>query len=207
MRAKALLLSLSLFFIMAQLLAQAPAAKPMTHNDSLAAVDTVIIHHNVYNRHANWFAFGAGNSLNKYKQVDGSLALDYQFKWRKVYIQSGIMRGKAFSGSYFPGDYDRVFNELHLAIGQKNETRKAFTALFIGAGLIQGEFAYPDDPKGQGENFTTVGLTASAQLIFKPVYDVGLGLNAFANANTRYALYGVRLVVFLSNAYKGQKWR
>jgi hypothetical protein len=41
-------------------------------------------------------------------------------------------------------------------------------------------------------------------VIYKPVYDVGIGTNLFVDANFRYSVAGVRLVLFLSNSYKGK---
>lgn len=179
---------------------------PVTHEDSLAAVDTVVINHNVYGRQYNWILFGPAFGASRFANKDASVGIDLHFRFKKLNWQAGFMRGGEYNNSFYTHFYNRDFNEIHVALGLKKGWRKSLIATYAGIGAIQG-FYLDAAGASDGENFSAVSLYGSAQIIFKPIYDLGFGINAFADVNIRYSVYGIRLVAFLSNAYKGKMWR
>jgi hypothetical protein len=170
-----------------------------------AAVSDTIIEDIRYRKEINWFLAGGGFAYSK--GWDSNLGFEYQFKVKNKYnLQIGAMHNKELHG-FFPqsGDYSRIYNEIHIAIGKKIESKKILMATYAGLSYHNGGLNQFTD---QRIGYYGAGIHADAQIIFKPVYDVGFGLNAFVNANFDNSFAGISLVAFFSNGFlnKTTEW-
>lgn len=166
------------------------------------APDEIVINKLRYRTIINWFTIGPAINVNKFGSLDGNLGLDYHITTKKGrFYEFGVMRAKQLAG-FFPETYGRLFNELHAAVGYKSESKKKLYGAFIGPSFSMVE--YIDPSTYEAFSYNMPGIYLNVEYIIKPIYDVGIGVNGFADVNSHYAFGGFRLVFFFSNAYKGR---
>lgn len=167
--------------------------------------DEVVHDNKRYRVWNNYLTFGGmpGASINSNiptSQFAG--ALDFNFHIKRQYFQSGIL----MSGNVF-GDYNNT--QAHICWGKRIEkTRYHFAAYggveyslfyFWAKDSVPQKFLFPAR--------SAVGAYAAVQNIWKFKYDVGIGLTLYGSYNTSRYLYGLRMEVYFSNAYRGEKGR
>lgn len=156
----------------------------------------------VYN---NWLTFGAGAGYNsKWLKDEKNLAVDYTFHVKKLYLRAGVfMSGRDFTAA-------NNFN-FHLGLGIRKEHEKYNLSAFIGPSYSYFRRPLSDVPK-YGDStilnilYNRVGGYACIEAIYKIKYDIGIGGQIFCDYNEVQLVYGVRLVVYFSGAYRGIKY-
>jgi hypothetical protein len=129
-------------------------------------------------------------------------ALDFNFHIKKEYFQAGVL----LSGNVF-GDWNN--SAIHFCWGKKIEKNKYFFAAYGG---VDYSLFYPWQKDSVPARFTSpalneIGAYAAIQNFWKIKYDVGAGCTIFASYNTKQYLVGLRLELFFSSAYSGEKGR
>jgi hypothetical protein len=148
----------------------------------------------VYN---NWMNVGMGEGLNsRLPLMQSILDVNLHFHIRERYFQIG---------TFLSGDRFLSFNNYnaHFCYGKRweNEIRNIFVC--AGPSYSWG-FPYTRGVYNNGI-YTAFGGYVEAQYIFKPAYDLGLGLSVFGDLNYMQAVYGIRAELFFSGAYRGEK--
>ncbi|HEV7230025.1 MAG TPA: hypothetical protein VGO45_01780 [Bacteroidia bacterium] len=148
----------------------------------------------VYN---NWMNVGLGEGLNtRLPFTQTILDVDLHFHIRDSYFQLG---------TFLSGDRFLSFNNYnaHFCYGKRWETETR--NIFVSAGpSYSWGFPYSNGVYNS-YIYTAFGGYAEAQYIFKPAYDLGLGLSVFGDFNYLQAVYGIRVELFFSGAYRGEK--
>lgn len=156
----------------------------------------------VYN---NWLSFGGGANYNtKWPKDQKNLAVDYSFHLKQYYFRAGaFMSGNDFTAA-------NSYN-FHLGMGVRKEHEKYNLSAFIGPSYSYFKRPLSDSTEfGLSSILNTVydrfGAYAAIEAIYKIKYDVGFGGQIFCDYNEVQTIYGVRLVVYFSGAYRGIKY-
>ncbi len=152
----------------------------------------------VYN---NWISIGGGAGYNsKWPKDEKNVAADFSFHIQHYYFRVGtFMSGRDFTAA---NNYN-----FHAGIGLRKETEKYNLSAFIGPSTSNFRRPLSDSIN---YNLTTVynevGLYSCIEAVYKLKYDVGLGGQIFCDYNRVQMVYGVRLIVYFSGAYRGIKY-
>lgn len=151
----------------------------------------------VYN---NWLSIGAGAGYNtRWPKDEKNIGVDFSFHIKQYYFRmGGFMSGADFRES---NNYS-----LHACFGLRKETNKYNLSAFIGPS--SSYFRRPlKDTTNYNLNtvYNELGAHACIEAVYKFKYDVGLGGQIFCDYNQVQMVYGVRLIVYLSGAYRGIK--
>jgi hypothetical protein len=156
-----------------------------------------IIHYGKrYRIHNNYVTLGggfAGSSIRLNSQK--AVAADFNFHIRRQYFQvGGFMSGDAFlSNNHLQG---------HLGYGYRREGKQSNLAAYAGPCYFSGVHGtYPAPPA----YYSGFGVYLSAQAITKFMYDIGIGIEGFAELSYRQSIFGIKIIAFLSGAYRGEK--
>ena len=130
------------------------------------------------------------------------VGLDLNFHIKREYFQGGVL----LSGNVF-GDWNNT--SMHLCWGKKIEKNKY---LFAAYGGVDYSLFYPWEKDSIPARFVSpalseVGAYVAVQNFWKIKYDVGLGGTLFCSYNTKQYLAGLRLEMFFSSSYRGEKGR
>ncbi|MDI1355482.1 MAG: hypothetical protein PSX36_11210 [bacterium] len=149
-----------------------------------------------YRIHNNYLTAGAGFGASSSRSTaQKNLALDYQFHIRMQQFQTGVL----ISGNDFGSTN---FTQLHVGYGYRLEKNKTNFAFFAGPTYFTGVMG---DTSTTAVIFDGFGLYSSVQVVYKVVYDIGLGLELFSDINYKQRMFGVKIIAFFSNAYRGPK--
>ena len=105
------------------------------------------------------------------------------------------------SGENF-GFYDNY--EFHVGYGKRYEDKDVHFAGFAGISYSTGYAKVGDSVYTRP--FKQPGIYAQIEGIKKVTYDVGVGVSFFVDWNQEQAIFGTRLVLYFSGAYKGKKY-
>lgn len=128
-------------------------------------------------------------------QSQNNLGIDFQFHIRRQHFQSGVM----MSGPAF-GSNNNV--QAHVGYGYRRERSKNNLAAFIGPSYhwgVEGAVGTPE------VFYNTFGAYGSVQFVTKFLYDIGLGVEGFADISQKQTMFGFRVIAFFSGAYRGPK--
>lgn len=151
-----------------------------------------------YRVHNNWLSFGGGWAVNTHREKDQKvLALDYNFHIKTHQFQAGaFMSGNNFT----PGNN---YN-FHIGYGLRQEKIKYNFAAFGG---ISTSYFYRPLEDSVNHNvsrlYNELGGYVCVQLVYKIKYDVGAGLEVFADYNQVQSIVGARIILYFSGAYRG----
>ena len=158
--------------------------------------DTVIAG-NVFKIYSNWINIGLGLLRNPtIPRTHITAGVDLNFHITNQYFQVGAMLAGEGYGIYST-------SELHLCYGKRTENRK-YNCDFFG-GLSYSTFNAFSNGNYATEPSKEIGVYGMAQAIRKITYDVGIGISAFAEINSKQSMFGLRLDLYFSGAYKGKK--
>lgn len=154
-----------------------------------------------YRIYNNWLSLGAGAGYNsKWPKDEKNIGVDFSFHIKKHYLRAGgLMSGADFSAANNYG--------FHLGYGVRKEETSYNLSAFIGPSV-----SYFRRPLSDSANYnlTTVynevGGYAVIEAVYKLKYDIGLGGQIFCDYNRAQMVYGVRLMVYFSSAYRGIKY-
>lgn len=150
-----------------------------------------------------------------------NIGINYHFHIERQYFQMGLM----MSGEEFLSN-----NQVqgHFGYGWRKENGKINFAVFGGVTYLNGVIGRTDTVGNPfPEYYSGAGLYASAQIITKLSYDIGIGLEAFVESDkiaqvpSSYnwlrgapvfrksgdlqQIAGFRIILFFSGAYRGLK--
>lgn len=156
-----------------------------------------------YRIHNNYVTLGGGVSLSSIRHGQQRTAgADFHFHIRRQYFQTGVLLSgyQFFANNHF---------QFHACYGYRKESLTSNFAVYGGPTFYQGGELIP----GQRERYYGgIGLYLSAQAVHKITYDVGAGVEIFADIGFRHgrsgreqALAGVKFIVFFSGSYRGPK--
>lgn len=146
----------------------------------------------------NYVTLGGGALFSNIReQNQKTVGADYQFHIRRQYFQVGAMMSgvELFSNNHI---------QAHACYGLRRENNTTHVAVFLGPSFFTGVKGIPGqtDP----ELYEGIGAYISAQAVSKFVaYDIGAGVELFADISAKQNLAGVKLIVFFSSAYRGVK--
>lgn len=177
--------------------------KKSRHQYPYSRTEEIIFDKKRYRLYNNYVTFGGGISLSTIRHINQQTAgIDFQFHIRRQYFQAGAM----LSGNEF---FSNNHVQLHAGYGYRHESGRYNFATFIGPTLYQGVEGGDREPE---RFYSGTGLYASAQAVRKLTYDVGAGIELFAdwgiqigNSGRNQVLYGAKVIVFFSGAYRGPK--
>lgn len=158
----------------------------------------VVINKKRFRIYNNWIEGGAGycyNSINP--KIQFMLGADYNFHISDQYFQAGFF----LSGDRF-GNYNN-YNMVHLCYGRRKENAKMNLAFFGGLSYSTG-YQYMNGTF-ETNTYHHPGIYLSAHYIHKLFYDIGIGPSAFIDINALQTTGGVRINLFFSGAYRGEK--
>jgi hypothetical protein len=151
----------------------------------------------------NYLTAGGGSCYNNYIQnTNLNIGVDYNYHIRQVYFQTGIF----LAGSRF-GNYNHL--QLHTAVGKRFELNKFNMAGYLGPSMSFINRPIIDTVNNliRSRTLQPLGFHAAVQFTFKFKYDVGIGVSIFSDINKEQSVYGLRLELFFSGAYMGDKKR
>lgn len=156
-----------------------------------------------YRIYNNYVTLGVGKGYNSiWKDTWTYTAVDFNFHLGKAYFQSGGF----VSG---PNFYNKEQVQLHLAGGYRKESYKYFWAAFGGLSYSNGFYPVKildmagNDSATAYPTFSLPGVYIALQAFYKLKFDYGIGLTAFADANSKQYSVGARIELFFSGAYRG----
>ena len=160
----------------------------------------IVIDKEKFKLYNNWLSIGAGIAKNTgLEKSTGVLGIDYNFHIKTSYFQTGY----SHSGVTSLIATDPVNNQIHICYGDRKETKNFNLSYFAGFSLTKGygqiNGVYENKP------FVAAGLYVTAEYIQKIFYDIGIGPGVFADINSKRFIFGARLDLYLSGAYKGKK--
>jgi hypothetical protein len=151
----------------------------------------------------NYLTAGGGTCYNSYIQnTNLNIGVDFNYHIRQVYFQSGIF----LAGPQF-GNYSHL--QLHTAVGKRFELNKFNMAGYLGPSMSFINRPIIDTALNQIRSriLQPLGFHAAVQFTYKFKYDVGIGVSLFSDINKDQSVYGVRLELFFSGAFLGDKKR
>lgn len=152
----------------------------------------------VYN---NWLSIGGGANYNtKWPKDEKNLSADFSFHVKQYYLQlGGFLSGTDFTSA---NNYS-----FHLCYGLRKETEKYNLSAFAGPSTSYFRRPLSDSTTYNLTSvYNAIGGYAAIEAIYKLKYDVGVGGQIFCDYNPVQMVYGVRLIVYFSSAYRGIKY-
>ncbi len=138
-----------------------------------------------------------GSSLRS--DIQKTVGADIQFHIDNHKFQLGIL----LSGKEVKG-YNNVSG--HFGYGLRKETTNFNLAIYGGLNYSYGVYAVPDTGSTFKPKFyNNIGVYTCAQAIKKFTYDIGAGIEVYAEANQTQAMAGIKLILFFSDSYRGIK--
>ncbi|PBQ32247.1 hypothetical protein CNR22_10850 [Sphingobacteriaceae bacterium] len=187
-------LKLLLFFVTAALnmLAQ---EKPKKMPDFFRK-EEIIYDNKRYRIHNCYLTLGPGflqTSIRK--EVQRTIALDFQFPIRRHHFQAGVqMSGESF------GSNNNI--QGHVCYGWRKEKTRNNLAAYVGPSVYTG---VETGSMGEAVFYQGLGLYGCVQAVTKLAYDIGIGAELFGDISPKQGMVGLKLIVFFSGAYRGPK--
>lgn len=151
----------------------------------------------VYN---NWLSVGAGAGYNtKWPKDEKNLGADFSFHVKEHYLRLG--------GFLSGADYTAANNySFHFCYVFRKEGEKYNLSAAIGPSTSNFRRPLSDSSNyNLATVYNKVGGFAALEAVYKFKYDVGIGGQIFCDYNEVQMVYGVRLIVYFSGAYRGIK--
>jgi hypothetical protein len=154
-----------------------------------------------YRVHNSWLSIGAGANYNtKWPKDEKNIAVDFSFFVKQHHFRlGGFMSGTDFTAT---NNYS-----FHLGYGLRKEREKYNLSAFIGPSTSFLRRPLSDSSNyNLGTVYNAVGGYAVIEAVYKVKYDVGIGGQIFCDYNQIQMVYGARIIVYLSGAYRGIKY-
>lgn len=152
----------------------------------------------VYN---NYVTLGYGYANNSHRKANHiAVNADFNFHIQKQYFQFGaVLSGKSI--------WQKDVIILHLGAGYRKETATLNFAAFGGISYSEGFYLQKTDSVTYVSYKKAPGFYAAVHAHYKPKFDYGIGAGAFVETNKYQTIIGVRIELFFSGAYRGEKRR
>ena len=159
----------------------------------------IIFDNKRYRVYNNYLTFGGGKAYSDIRRIDQSvLNVDFQFHLQKEYFQVGFF----MSGDEFLRNTN-ISGHVCYGLRRKN--------LFNWAAFVGPSYSYfvtgTTDSNGVFivRSHSPIGGYICLQGVYKIKYDVGLGLELFADISDQQKMAGLRVICYFSGAYRGEK--
>jgi hypothetical protein len=153
-----------------------------------------------YRKYNNYLTLGGGFLSSSLRDdVDRAIGGDFHFHIRRQYFQIGaLMSGPQFlSNNNVQG---------HFGAGLRRERSNSNLAIYGGLTYFTGVITVSDSSLGLiPRYYQGVGAYICAQAMTKLTYDIGAGVEAFAEVSKTQGIIGFKLILFFSGAYVGVK--
>jgi hypothetical protein len=170
---------------------EAPVKKPELH---YYRKEEIIYDGKRYRIHNSYVTVGGGFMQSSIRQgSQKTLGVDFQLPVRKLHFQLGGM----VSGYGFGSDNNR---QLHVGWGYRRERTGDNLAVYAGPSYYWG---VRGDTSTGPINYQGMGAYVCVQAIKKLVFDIGIGIEGFAEFSKTQRLFGFRIIAFFSGAYQG----
>lgn len=152
----------------------------------------------VYN---NWLSVSAGANYNtRWPKDEKNIGVDFSFHAKQHYFRAGGF----LSGTDFTASNNYSF---HLGYGLRKEGNKYNLSAFVGPSLSYFRRPLSDSSNyNLGTVYNQVGGYAVIEAVYKFKYDVGIGGQLFCDYNQVQMVYGARIILYFSSAYRGVKY-
>ncbi len=124
------------------------------------------------------------------------VGVDYQFHIRRQYFQTGIL----MSGEEFLSNNNV---QVHACYGIREEKNLTNVCIYGGPSFFTGVEGTPG--LTAATYYQGVGAYFCFQSVIKFKYDIGLGIDVFAELSKKQKLGGLKFIFFFSGAYRGLK--
>jgi len=198
--------------------------------NNVLVFDEFVYKGKIYQSYSNWFSVGVGKSYyTGTTEIDDGLNISYNFHLKRlnsiISKQNSLPKGSMRSamsklcftvGYHYSSDATFIarstqkLNDFYLGLGLRKETLHSNYAFFVAPTYSYGNY-YRYSQRLQDDqvvrwytSFQNYGLYAKAEYTYKLLYDLGIGVAAYANFNSKYTVYGVQLQIYFSGAFKGQ---
>jgi hypothetical protein len=157
----------------------------------------IVLQNKRYRIFNNYVSGGIGQCYNSsWQDIETSASLDYNFHLKRNQFQTGFLL-------VGPSLRDKNVIQFHAGMGYRVERCNYHWSFYGGV-------SYSDGYRLQSSSdsvfkFTAIGVYSNIQFYYKLKFDYGLGVSAFIDANSKEALTGMSIQLFLSGAYKGLK--
>jgi hypothetical protein len=176
------------------------AAKKAKRDSSYNKKKEIIVNGKRFRVYNDWMNMGVGEGFNSALPTTQSiLDVDFHFHITDKYFQLG---------TFLSGDRFLSFNNynIHGCFGLRREDAKVNKFICLGPSYSWG-FPYLGGGNYSEGSYHAVGVYAEGEWIFKVAYDLGIGVSAFADWNSRQTVGGLRLDLYFSGAYRGERKR
>jgi hypothetical protein len=157
---------------------------------------------NIYRKGSNWLNFGLGYGYHINKEaLNKNVSLTYYHRYKGMFFDAGIHYSSPKIVRLKPLGFEKTMERLidtHAGAGLRLENRWLHFGFFIGP-----SFATTWTPESKVKSLIHYNLGAhiEAQLIYKYLYDLGVGLSFYGSFNKRYQVAGIQLTLYFSNAF------
>jgi len=168
--------------------------------------DDFILKNKIYRPYAGYVLAGFGMGYN-YAAIrfERNFFLSYNFRIKNHFFKTGYHNS---SDQFFMKRSYELLNDIYYLYGYRNDRRSSNIGLYIGPSYAFGStLAYVKDYDGRISNwyrrFYRTGIYAVADLTYKPFYDIGIGISAYASINSIYTVAGLQFNLYFSSSYRG----
>lgn len=154
-----------------------------------------------YRVHNSWLSVGAGANYNtKWPKDEKTIGADFTFFIKNNHFRIGaMMSGREYTA---PNNYS-----FHLCYTLRKETENYNLSASLGP---SSSFFRRPLSDTANYNLATVynelGVHACLEAVYKFKYDIGIGGQLFCDYNQVQMVYGVRVIMYFSGAYRGIKY-
>ncbi len=153
-------------------------------------------------RYQYWFNIGP--AIDSYSSAF-NLGFNYNSSLGGNYYQVGYQSISRKSKEYYPGleFKEYPFYACNIGIGKVSVEKYLFFAYFIGPAFVWGEKVGDNlDANGirQIKEFYSAGVALNSQIFFRPISELGIGLELYGNINPIRTLAELRLSIHFNNA-------
>jgi hypothetical protein len=139
-----------------------------------------------------WANLGLGTSSDKiFNSIQGfNFGVNYNWMPGRITYQAGFNSTSKLNS----GDALAVLNA---GVGKSLMNKTYLISLVAGPGLMWGKDF--DEEINKENRFLTAGLSVNAQIIFKLIKNLGMGLELYTNLNPVQNASGIRISIQLNN--------
>lgn len=168
--------------------------------------DEFVNRNKIFKPYAGYLTLASGMSYNPYMaSFEKSSSLGFHFRTGNIHFNTGY---HVSSDRFFMRRSNQLLSDIFLTAGYRKDTVKSNFGIWAGPVYGFGStLDHVEDADGVITeyylSFHRIGFYAEAEYTFKLAYDFGLGISAYASANSAYQVAGLKLHVYFSGAFRG----
>ena len=165
--------------------------------------EDTVIENKIYHPYSNYLLLSVGKSYNiKIGEMETSGEVGFVFRIVDQFFQAGYHLS---SDQFFLNRSYQKLNDIYVMYGFRKETTKRNMDVFFGVSYAYGSTYWETDSLGKKwyKGFSVPGIRVSADYEWKVFYDIGVGLNGYAEWNQYYPIVGLKVNIYFSGAFRG----